>query len=195
MERIAAIILAAGGAVRLGRSKPLLTYGGQSLVRRAVQAATGAACAPVIVVAGAEAEGVSREIEGSSAQIVQNPAWQRGIGTSIRKGVEELFGLAPPAAAVVLMVCDQPFVTNEVVTALIAARAESGKLIAASAYSGTLGVPALFDRSYFGHLASLPDDQGAKQVIALHRGDVVGVAFPQGATDIDTAADYQRLKE
>jgi molybdenum cofactor cytidylyltransferase len=91
------------------------------------------------------------------------------------------------------MVCDQPSVTIAVIAALITAHAQTAKPIIASAYADTLGVPALFDCSYFPQLAVLPDERGAKQIISSHLGDVARVPFPQGARDIDTAADYERL--
>lgn len=193
MHTIAAIILSAGGSIRLGRAKQLLSHEGQTFIRRAVQSAIGAGCAPVIVVLGAEVEGVAREIKDLPAQITQNPDWERGLGTSIRRGVAELSRLEPHASAVVLMVCDQPFVTSAVIAALITAHAQTAKPIIASAYADTLGVPALFDRSYFPQLAVLPDERGAKQIISSHLGDVTRVPFPQGAIDVDTAADYERL--
>ena len=193
MHTIAAIILSAGGSIRLGRAKQLLSHKGQTFIRRAVQSAVGAGCAPVIVVLGAEVDGVAREIKDLPAQIAQNPDWERGLGTSIRKGVAELSRLAPRAAGVVLMVCDQPFVTSVVIAGLITAHAQTAKPIIASAYADTLGVPALFDRSYFPQLAGLPDERGAKQIISSHLGDVTRVPFPQGAIDVDTAADYERL--
>lgn len=194
MRTIAAIILAAGGSIRLGRAKQLLSHEGRTLIRRAVQSAIGAGCAPVIVVLGAELEGLAREIEDlPPAQIAQNPDWERGLGTSIRKGVAELSRLQSAASAVVLMVCDQPFVTSAVIAALITAHAQTAKPIIASAYARTLGVPALFDCSYFPQLAVLPDERGAKQIISSHLGDVARVPFPQGAIDVDTAADYVRL--
>jgi molybdenum cofactor cytidylyltransferase len=147
----------------------------------------------VIVVLGAEVDGVALEIKDLPAQIAHNPDWERGLGTSIRKGMAELSGLELRAAAVVLMVCDQPFVTSAVIAALITAHTQTAKPIIASVYADTLGVPALFDRSYFPQLAVLPDARGAKQIISSHLGDVARVPFAQGAIDVDTAADYERL--
>jgi molybdenum cofactor cytidylyltransferase len=96
-------------------------------------------------------------------------------------------------AAVALLVCDQPFVDARVIKRLIAIRKSSKRRIVASAYSDTLGVPALFDRSCFDELLQLADNSGAKPIILRDLQRVATFPFPQGAVDIDTAADYEKF--
>ena len=52
MRNVAAVVLAAGGSSRLGQPKQLLTFRGETLIRRAVRAAAEAGCAPIVVVVG-----------------------------------------------------------------------------------------------------------------------------------------------
>ncbi|HEY1424203.1 MAG TPA: hypothetical protein VGF20_12160 [Candidatus Acidoferrum sp.] len=54
-------------------------------------------------------------------------------------------------------------------------------------------MPALFDRSHFEELLTLPDDSGAKSIIRSRRERVVEFPFPHDNIDIDTLADYERL--
>jgi molybdenum cofactor cytidylyltransferase len=122
--------------------------------------------------------------------IIENEEWRRGLGTSIRRGLEQLPNFVE---AVVLLTCDQPYLDASIVSQLIAARAETGKPIVASSYADTLGVPALFDRSCFDDLLALPDDSGAKSLIAARPDEVAAVPFEKGALDIDTPSDFQRL--
>jgi molybdenum cofactor cytidylyltransferase len=56
-----------------------------------------------------------------------------------------------------------------------------------------LGIPVLFSRAYFDELFVLDDEAGAKQLILNHKDDVAEYSFAEGAIDIDTAADYERL--
>ena len=95
--------------------------------------------------------------------------------------------------AVMLMTCDQPLVETALIAELIEVRKQTGKPIVASSYMNTLGVPALFDRSCFPALLSLPDDSGAKSLIVRRPADVASVLFEDGAIDIDTPEDFQRL--
>ncbi len=182
---IGAIILAAGGSTRLGQPKQFLKFEGDSLVRRAV--ATAVDCDPVVVVAGDHTERMDAELSSTQAVVASNPNWRDGLGTSIRCGVQRALTIAPEIEALVLMVCDQPFVTRELISALRA----SGKSITASAYAGTLGVPALFTREHFPKLLALPDTHGAKHL--LDEPDVAAVPFPLGEIDIDTPASLAHL--
>jgi molybdenum cofactor cytidylyltransferase len=86
-------------------------------------------------------------------------------------------------------------VDGSVIAQLIAAQKGTGKPIVASSYANTLGVPALFDRSFFDALLALPNDSGAKSLIEAHRDDTASIEFDEGAIDIDTPEDFERLKE
>lgn len=193
MSNVGALILAAGGSGRFGRPKQLLVFRGETLVRRATRAATDACRAGVIVVAGDTRGLIEAELRESAATVVENPEWGRGLGTSIRCGLRHLMKTAPELDAIVLLACDQPFVDAATITALVAEHATSGKPIVASSYANTLGIPALFARSCFEALLALPDDSGAKALIESRRDDVTQIEFEQGAIDIDTPADFERL--
>jgi molybdenum cofactor cytidylyltransferase len=193
MSSVGAVILAAGGSSRFGEPKQLLTFQGESLVRRAVRAATEACDAGVAVVAGDTRALIEAELRESGAEVVENPAWRQGLGTSIRCGLRHLLVLVPELEAVVLIACDQPYVEAETVAALVKKRASTSKAIVSSRYANTLGIPALFDRSCFDALLALPDDSGAKALIESRPDDVAHIDFERGAIDIDTPADFERL--
>lgn len=191
-EKIGAIILAAGSSTRLGEPKQFLRYRGESLIRRTARAAREARCAPVVVVAGAAHRRIADELVALEVEIVHNEDWQRGIGTSIRCGVEACLSREPALTAIAILVCDQPALDARIVSAL---RAKSERGIAAAAYSGTLGVPAVFTSGYFPELRALADDYGAKRLLQSHAEDVTAVPFPEGAIDIDTPWDLRRLHD
>lgn len=193
MRNVGAIILAAGGSGRFGRPKQLLVFRGESLVRRAARGATEACGPRVVVVVGDTRTLIEAELRESAASVVENPEWRSGLGTSIRCGLQRLIASTPELDAVVLLACDQPFVDARTIAALVAEQATSGKAIVASSYANTLGIPALFDRSCFEALRTLPDDSGAKALIESRRANVAEVEFEQGAIDIDTPADFERL--
>jgi molybdenum cofactor cytidylyltransferase len=210
MRDVAAVILAAGGSQRMGRAKQLLRVGGRSLVKRAVAAAVAAGCSPVVVVVGARAEEVERELLGSGAAVVRNEGWERGIGSSIRAGVEYLLKDVSPIGrdesgaatgrgttrlcpGLVIMLCDQPLVGAEVLGRLLDAHARGARLVTAAEFDGTLGPPVVVDVSLFAELLALPDDRGAK-ALWMARPEIVGrVACPEAGVDVDTAGDFERL--
>ena len=188
---VAAVILAAGASSRMGSPKQTLRYRGESLLRRAALAALGAGCRPVVVVTGAHAELSRRELEGLGVREVFNPYWETGMASSVRAGVEALAGA--DADGVVLMLCDQPHVTAEVISGLVAAHRATPRSVVASAYGGGFGVPALFGRTLFAELAQLEGAAGARQVIKRHASEAHFLPFPGGETDVDTPDDFSRL--
>ncbi|MGI8819922.1 MAG: nucleotidyltransferase family protein [Chthoniobacterales bacterium] len=193
MRSVGALILAAGGSTRFGQPKQLLRLEGETLVHRAVRAASEGDCAPVIVVAGTIASEIAADLRGTAAEVVQNDDWSRGLGTSIRCGVQHLVRCSPTSDAVLLLACDQPFVDAALISAILAERVLTGREIVASRYADTLGVPALFGRSCFAALLSLPNESGAKGIIEADPSRVGAVPFPKGAIDLDTPADLAQL--
>lgn len=192
-ECIGAVILAAGASTRMGTPKQLLEYRGETLLRRAAHAALKAGCSPVVVVMGAHAELLREELRGLDVLEAKNPHWASGMGSSVRVGVEAVVEADAGVAAVVLMLCDQPFVTSEVVAGLVATYRKSARPIVASQYGGSFGVPALFSKSFLEELARLEDGAGAKQIIQRHLPQVHLLPFPGGETDVDTPEDFARL--
>ncbi len=193
-SRTGLVILAAGASTRMGRPKQLLVYRGQTLIRRAVESALTSVCRPIVVVIGAHAELVKNELEHLPVLVADNAEWQQGMSSSIRIGVETLITCGEEMEGAVIMLCDQPFVTAGVVNALVEARRKTGKMIVASAYGETRGVPAFFIRRFFPEITALKANEGARQVIANHPDDVATIIFAEGAIDVDTPQDYERLE-
>src|SRR4030095_3118705 len=95
MEKIGAVILAAGGSSRFGQPKQLLLFRGKTLVRTVIDAAREAGCSPVAVVIGSDSEKIRPELAHLNVINVRNTNWQRGIGSSICSGGEGLTKHAP----------------------------------------------------------------------------------------------------
>jgi molybdenum cofactor cytidylyltransferase len=191
--KVAAVVLAAGGSTRFGRSKQFALFQGDTFIKRIVAAAIEARCAPVVVVTGQDSAQITSELTRFTVSIAMNPDWQKGLGSSIIVGIRHAMNQDSDLDAVVLLTCDQPFVTAAVLTQLIQFRLTTGKPIVASAYAGTLGIPALFDRSFFPDLLQLKGESGAKGIILERQHDVAAFDFPAAEIDVDTAADYEKL--
>lgn len=192
---IGAVILAAGSSSRMGSPKQILRFRGHSLLRLAALAALGAGCRPVIVVTGAHAELSRRELDGLAVRDVLNPRWETGMASSIRRGVEGLLEEDANAAAAVLMLCDQPHATADVISRLVTAYRVTGRPVIASTYCGSFGVPALFSRAVFAELTRLEGRSGAKEVIQRHASEAHFLPFQGGEVDLDTPDDVSRLLE
>jgi molybdenum cofactor cytidylyltransferase len=191
---IGIIILAAGGSLRLGKPKQLIEYEGTSLLRRSVEAALNCECGGVVVVLGFEADVLSKHVRDLPATITRNENWAVGMSSSIKAGLIKLFDTKPDIVAVVIMLCDQPFVNEQTIRSLVDTYRLSGKPVVAAEYDGVVGVPALFDREMFDELLKLEGDAGARVVIRQNVGDKVAtVPTPEAAFDVDTPEDFQRI--
>jgi molybdenum cofactor cytidylyltransferase len=188
---IGIIILAAGASTPMGKPKQLLPYQGRSLLRHITEIAIASQNQPIIVVLGANAEIIKPEICQLPVQIVENLQWGLGMSSSIQAGVN---ALGQNVEAVVITLCDQPFVSPEVINQLVEAYRLSDKAIVACEYTDTLGVPALFHHTFFSKLANLKQGEGAKQIIKKYINQVTSVPFLQGKIDIDTPDDYEQLQ-
>lgn len=195
---VGTVLLAAGNSSRLGRPKQLLPLGnnGQTLLRHAAEAAVASESSATIVVLGEEDENgarMERELNGLPVQIVRNAMWREGMASSLRTGIHALRSWRKDVDAVVVLLCDQPHLTTDTLNALVGAHRTTQKPIVASQYEGGPGAPCLFYRSLFAELCSLSGGEGAKRVILQHGDAVALVPFPEGALDIDTPADVERV--
>ena len=120
MHRVGALILAAGASSRLGVPKQFLLFQGETFLRRTAKAAIAARCEPIVVVAGDAVDRVRAELSELPVQVAVNESWQRGLGTSIKSGLAHLRSAAPNLHAVIILACDQPFVSSGTIRKLIA---------------------------------------------------------------------------
>jgi molybdenum cofactor cytidylyltransferase len=178
----------------MGKPKQLLRFCGQTLLGRAASAALEAGCRPLVVVTGAHAAASREALRGLDVLEAENQQWKSGMSSSVRVGIEALVAANRQIAAVVLLSCDQPFVTREVIAGLVRAYRETSCSIVASRYDGSYGVPALFGKAHLAELTTLKGDAGAKRVIQKHLPKVHLLPFPDGEIDIDTPDDLARLQ-
>jgi molybdenum cofactor cytidylyltransferase len=126
---------------------------------------------------------------------VINDEWQQGIATTIHAGLNALDGVAPNATGALILSCDQPRLTAAHLRNLIEAfAAQPEPSIAASAYAGVLGIPAVFPRSAFPNLRALQGDKGARALLLEPPCPLIAVPFPGGEIDIDMPADLSQLE-
>lgn len=188
------VILAAGESARMGEPKQLLAYRGTTLLHHAIATALSLPDAAVVVVLGAHAAEIRAQLDEPRVLVAENPNWTDGMGGSLRTGLSALLAAKPGISAAIFLLCDQPLLTTTTLSNLVATRERTGCAIVASEYNGTLGVPALFAREFFQELLALNGAGGARQIIETHRDRAIGVPFQNGGIDIDTPADYVRLR-
>lgn len=186
-----AIVLAAGSASRFGSAKQLATCRGKPLVRHALDAAEAVCGRASVLVTGFDGAAVCRAASPLCGFRVHNAEHARGLASSIAVGVA---AVAHVADGVILMLADQPLVGARHLAALADAWRHAPRSIVATAYGGTVGVPAVFPRDSFAALCTLEGDRGAKGLIESAGDSLVRVDFEDAAVDIDVPDDLARLR-
>lgn len=190
--KIGGLLLAAGGSSRLGQPKQLVRVEGKTLIRRSAEMLAASICDPVTAVLGAEIEESRRELAGLDISVCTNASWNVGISSSIKSGLRHLLRLEPDLDAVLIALCDQPYVTSGDIDRLAVEFRLGNASIVASAYDRVAGVPAVFATEMFDSLFALEGDEGARYLI--RRSDNVSTVDVDGAAfDIDTSDDLNRV--
>ena len=187
---IAAVVLAAGFARRMGRQKLLLELRGKPVVRWSVEAILPHV-GDAVVVTGQDDEAVRAALAGLAVRFAVNPRPQAGQGSSIAIGAA---ALKPWTGAALVALGDQPRLPEGLIGRLLAERERSGKAIVAPVYRGTQGTPVLFSADVFAELRALDGDVGARAVVQARPERVARVEIDAPMPpDVDTPEDYARL--
>ncbi|HLE54476.1 MAG TPA: nucleotidyltransferase family protein [Thermoplasmata archaeon] len=191
---ITAIILAAGTSSRMGEAKPLLRISGKPLLRLVLESAQRSNAGHVVVVLGAEANRIRREVAMPGATVVVNSDYAAGMSTSLRAGLRS----APPESRGYLIALgDQPFVSSSTIDVLIERHSASGGKILIPTYHGRRGNPVLIDRTLARELEDVRGDVGCRALFRPHAKDLVDVPVddPGILLDIDTAEHLALARE
>jgi len=188
------IILAAGSSSRLGQSKQLVEIDGVPLLLMSTKAALDANYSNVVVVLGALSDVHKKAIDHLPVEIITHPDWEKGMGSSLKAGLQHIITSGRETNAVVVMVCDQPMIRASHLKYLRETYLTTSQKIVASRYGNITGVPALFDHSLFPELLKIKDAQGARFIIEHHAHTVATIDWPDGSIDIDTPEDLKKFK-
>ncbi len=190
MNETAILILAAGSSSRMGQSKQLLPWQNKTLLTHAVATALQASPFRVVVVLGADAETHQKILSEQPVETIVNEAWQKGMGASLKAGLRYVEEKYHHLRGVVVMVCDQPFVTSSHLQSLVRKHFDTHKEMVATRYAGILGVPAYFEKAVWSSIYQLGDEEGARKLLAGNAKKSDFVDFEKAKVDIDTPNDY-----
>ena len=187
------LLLAAGNSSRMGKPKMLLPFTGKTLLQHSIDEIKKISDQKLLVITGCYHSLLKEQLQQQQILFFQNDHWQEGMASSIGAGMKYILQYFPDAVNVMILVCDQPFISAGLFQEMITKKAELAKGIIACKYNDTTGVPVLFDKKYFARLAILKGDVGAKKLVQQFVEDTAVIDFPEGAADIDTPEDYEKF--
>lgn len=191
-DRVAAIILAAGRSVRMGRTKAFLTLPGSgTFLQRLVRTFELTGTSPVVVVRPPRWPHGAAPGSGG-VEFAINPYPERGQLSSLQCG---LAAVSPRVPAVLFTPVDVPLVTVDTVSALMARWRTTRAAVVRPARAGRHGHPVLVSRAVADALLSADGSLSARTVLERFSAAAVDVPVEdEGAfLDIDTPEDYDRV--
>ena len=186
MNRIHALVLAAGSGSRFGGGKLMAPWRGGVLLDGALDAAFAAPVDAVHVVVGADLA-IGAHARARGAEIVEAQDHALGLSASLRAGVA---ALPEGAAGVLVFLGDMPRVPHAILAPLVEAIA-SGAVAAVPVFEGMIGNPAALSASLFPQLLALEGDRGARALIESLGEAVVRIPAPDAGIlfDVDRPDD------
>lgn len=188
-ERIAAVLLAAGGAARFGANKLAADWGGRTLLETSAWAMLDAGLDPVVAVVQ---PGVAPTFPDCVRAVV-NHHWRAGIATSVRAGLAALAG-EPTVGAAVIAPADQPWCGPEVYRRLMDSFRSSGRSILVATFGGAVRNPVLLARDQWPLADRIEGDTGLSAVVRRRTSLTVECGDVGSVADIDTPADLARAR-
>jgi CTP:molybdopterin cytidylyltransferase MocA len=183
-NRVAGIVLAAGGATRFGSDKLAADWAGQTLLQWSATAMLDAGLDPVLAVVQ---PGVVPPLPARVTAVV-NEQWRDGIATSVRAGLAPLGGELTVCAAVIAP-ADQPWCRTDVYQRLLDSYRSSDHSIVIATYDGAMRNPVLLARRQWTLADQIEGDTGLSAVVRRLKPLEVECGDVGSVIDIDTPAD------
>lgn len=185
------LVLAAGESKRMRVVKQILPVYNVPLLKYLVDETLKTNFHPITVVVGAHKEEVVPVLKNMPIGIVDNPDWQKGLGSSIRMGLIGSYMLTKGIEALIFLSSDMPEVTAEVLSELSQlAQNQSDFTIVKPRDSD---FPLLIKSSLFEALLDLKDDEPFE--ILLKNPNAKVLEFNSVFVKIETPEDYLRFLE
>jgi molybdenum cofactor cytidylyltransferase len=179
-------LLSAGSAVRFGANKLAATLPDGTPVGVAALKNLAAAVDAVIAVVRPGDDLMASAFAANGARVTVCPTAHDGMGASLAWGVRG----APIAAGWIIALADMPWIDPGTIARVVAALRQ-GAVLAAPRCQGSRGHPVGVSGSFYGALAALSGDEGARHLLAAHAASVQLIEVNDAGVlrDIDTPAD------
>ena len=190
-NKIAGIILAAGGSTRIGKPKQLLAWQGKELINHAIDLAVASGLDPIIVVLGAFYSRIMNKInDKDKIVVVRNLKWKDGQSTSLQLGLSKVRHLNIPT---VLILVDQPNVTTTMIKGIIQLYKRKLPDAIMVETNGKRTPPTLLSPKCYPYIDRIEGDMGARDILREVKVLSYNNPHDQVIADIDTIEDYHSL--
>lgn len=190
---IAAIILAAGRSSRMGAFKPLLPFGGRTVIESVMGGMAEGGASPILVVTGHNSEALTPIVAQAGGRTVFNPDHAKGgMMASVRAGIA---ALGPDVDGCLMLPADLPLIRPATIVRILTTARRTGAELIHPTFRGRRGHPPFISRALFGEILDGGEETRLSDILARHRDAAVALAVIDSGivADMDGPDDYRRL--
>lgn len=189
---IAVIVLAAGWSSRMGAFKPLLPFGGDTVVGHVISTIAEAAVGDTYVVVGNEAIRMIPVVEAHGAVAVVNAGFDDGMMSSIKTGIA---ALPEAVGGAMILPVDVPLVRATTLVRIAGKAREGRAAVLCPTFRGQSGHPPFVSRDLFADVLAAPPEATLRDILRRyqHHTQSVPVIDSGVLRDMDYVEDYRQL--
>ncbi len=186
------IVLAAGASRRMGTAKSFISIEGRTFVEHAVALLKSAPCEELVVVCPPSQSARYRAVIGDGGRLVENPAPNRGMLSSLAIGMDALSGSVTHAMVTLV---DTPLISTETAVLLVGQMRKTPDRIIVPCHANQPGHPVIYPRSLWAPLVGWSGPEGARGFMAARADLTLPMEVPDEAIlqDFDTPEDLSRV--
>jgi len=194
MDKLPAIMLAAGLSTRMGAFKPLLRLGKLTLIEHALRALHSSdSISEVLVVTGHRSEEIRNHLDGRpGTRIVVNDTYDSGeMISSVQRGIS---AFPPESPAFLLTFADQPRVQPQTISSLVHSFFKTKPPLVLPTHAGKRGHPIVISTALAPEILALRNPETLKTVVQRHLPSALMLPVPDPTVleDFDTPEDFQK---
>ena len=142
----------------------------------------------IVVVLGAHADEIRRQVRFAGERVVVNSDYAQGMSTSIQAGLR---ALADGTEGAMIVLADQPYVTARTMGLLAAEFRRTHPPALAPSFDGRRGNPVVIGAALFPELMELRGDAGFRAIAGRHTVAELAVDDPGVLIDVDQPSDLR----
>ncbi len=196
MNRLFAVIPAAGFSRRMGQPKLLLPWRGSTVVEHLLAALTHPSVVARCVVCRRSDDELARVVERAGGLVIQPAIDPPEMKDSVVAALAEIERQWHPAPEEGWVLCpaDQPLLPPRILEPLVAAWEAGTADVLIPRHAGRKGHPVLFRWKLLAEIRKLRPEEGLNAIVRdpAHRVEFVDLDAPGILVDLDTPEDYAR---
>ena len=191
MDKIWAIVLAAGASTRMKKQKLLLPYNEKTIIESVIHNIEPVLKNNIMVVLGSHREEIKKQISNLPIRFCVNENYTDGMLSSVICGFR---ALPKDAKAAFVFLGDQPHIPSDVTKRLTDEWQHGKNEILIPTFNGRRGHPVLINMKYKNEIEKLDTNKGLKELMVKYNHKIQETEFrnPDILRDIDTPEEYNR---